>query len=72
MFREYIALPAHSLIKLPESSHSFTEWAAILGTGSAIENAFDGNREDQRSSLKKLSDSWQIVMLSFLSIGLLR
>lgn len=44
MFREYIALPAHSLIRLPESSHSFTEWAAILGTGSAIGNAFNGNR----------------------------
>ncbi|RDW64678.1 hypothetical protein BP6252_10329 [Coleophoma cylindrospora] len=43
MLQEYIAIPAHALIKLPKSSHSFTQWASIVGTGSTVWNAFYGN-----------------------------
>jgi NADPH:quinone reductase-like Zn-dependent oxidoreductase len=43
MLREYIALPAHAIIKLPKSSHSFTQWAAVVTTGSTVWNAFYGN-----------------------------
>ena len=41
--REYIALPAHAIIKLPPSAHSFQDWAALVGTGSTAWNAFYGN-----------------------------
>lgn len=43
MLREYIALPAYAIIKLPRSSHSFTQWAAMVCTGSTVWNAFIGN-----------------------------
>jgi NADPH:quinone reductase-like Zn-dependent oxidoreductase len=43
VLREYIALPAHAIIKLPKSSHSFSEWAAVVTTGSTVWNAFYGN-----------------------------
>lgn len=43
MLREYIALPAHAIIKLPKSSHSFDQWAAMVQTGSTVWNAFYGN-----------------------------
>jgi NADPH:quinone reductase-like Zn-dependent oxidoreductase len=41
--REYIALPAHILIKLPKTSHKFEQWAAMVGTGSSVWNSFYGN-----------------------------
>ncbi|KAL7620385.1 hypothetical protein AAE478_009380 [Parahypoxylon ruwenzoriense] len=44
MLREYVALPACILIKLPKSSHSFAQWAALVGTGSTAWNAFYGGR----------------------------
>ncbi|KAE9362791.1 NAD(P)-binding protein [Stipitochalara longipes BDJ] len=43
VLREYIALPAHAIIKLPKSAHSFEDWAAIITTGSTVWNAFYGN-----------------------------
>lgn len=43
MLREYIALPVHAIIKLPESTHGFAEWAAVITTGSTVWNAFYGN-----------------------------
>lgn len=43
MLREYIALPAHAIIKLPKSSHGFIQWAAMVCTGSTVWNAFYGN-----------------------------
>ncbi|KAG9228976.1 hypothetical protein BJ875DRAFT_508218 [Amylocarpus encephaloides] len=43
MLREYIALPPHILVKLPKSSHSFAQWAAMVCTSSTAWNAFYGN-----------------------------
>lgn len=41
--REYIAVPAHAVIKLPKSSRSFTQWACLPTTGSTAWNSFYGN-----------------------------
>lgn len=43
MLRQYIVLPAHIVIKLPETSHGFAQWAALVGTGSTVWNCFYGN-----------------------------
>ncbi|TVY12679.1 Zinc-type alcohol dehydrogenase-like protein [Lachnellula arida] len=43
MLREYVVLPAHSTIQLPNSSHSFTQWAALVQSGATVWNAFNGN-----------------------------
>ncbi|KAF8858850.1 NAD(P)-binding protein [Acephala macrosclerotiorum] len=43
MLREYIALSAHAVIKLPKSSLGFADWAAVVCTGSTVWNAFYGN-----------------------------
>lgn len=43
MLREYIALPAHVVVKLPESSHDFAEWAALVQSGLTAWNALYGN-----------------------------
>ena len=43
MLREYIVLAEHTIVKLPKSSHSFTQWAAMPTTGSTAWNAFYGN-----------------------------
>lgn len=44
VLREYIVLPAHATIKLPKSSsHSFTEWAAMVTTAYTVWNAFYGS-----------------------------
>jgi NADPH:quinone reductase-like Zn-dependent oxidoreductase len=43
MLREYVALPAHILIKLPKSTLSFNQWASMVGTGGTMWNAFYGN-----------------------------
>jgi NADPH:quinone reductase-like Zn-dependent oxidoreductase len=43
VLREYIALPAHAMIKLPKSSRSFDQWAAVVQAGSTVWNAFYGN-----------------------------
>lgn len=40
--REYIALPANQLVKVPKSSHTFTDWAAVLSTGVTTWNCFYG------------------------------
>ncbi|KPM42708.1 hypothetical protein AK830_g3871 [Neonectria ditissima] len=42
VLREYIAFPAHAVIKLPKSSHSFSQWAALVTTGSTAWNALYG------------------------------
>ncbi|KIW51784.1 hypothetical protein PV05_10470 [Exophiala xenobiotica] len=42
VLREYIVLPAHTVIKLPKSPHTFSEWAALVGTGTTIWNCFYG------------------------------
>ncbi|KAK5195682.1 hypothetical protein LTR99_002207 [Exophiala xenobiotica] len=42
VLREYIVLPAHVVIKLPKSPHSFSEWAALVGTGTTTWNCFYG------------------------------
>ncbi len=44
VLREYIAVPAHAIIKLPNSSRSFSQWAAVVTTGSPVWNAFSGNK----------------------------
>ena len=43
MLREYVVLPAHILIKLPKSTLSFNQWAAVVCTGATVWNAFYGN-----------------------------
>lgn len=43
MLREYIALPAHVLIKLPKTTHSFAQWASMITAGGTAWNAFCGN-----------------------------
>lgn len=43
VLREYIAIDAHAIIKLPKSSRSFSQWAAAVTTGSTVWNAFYGN-----------------------------
>ncbi|KAI1171664.1 GroES-like protein [Nemania sp. FL0916] len=45
VMREYVAVPAHSLIKLPacKSSRDFVKWAATPCTVSTVWNAFYGN-----------------------------
>lgn len=43
MLRNFIALPAHAIIKLPKPTHSFTQWSAVVTTGSTVWNAFYGN-----------------------------
>ncbi|KAF2709329.1 putative zinc-containing alcohol dehydrogenase [Pleomassaria siparia CBS 279.74] len=43
MLREYVVLPATALVKLPQSSLGFAQWAAVCGTGSTVWNAFYGN-----------------------------
>ncbi|KAI0384112.1 hypothetical protein F5Y04DRAFT_293472 [Hypomontagnella monticulosa] len=40
--KEYVALPAHILVKLPEASHSFAQWASLVCTGSTAWNALYG------------------------------
>ncbi|KAH7020228.1 hypothetical protein EDB80DRAFT_870819 [Ilyonectria destructans] len=39
VLREYMALPAHAIIKLPKSSHSFTQWASMITTAGTAWNA---------------------------------
>lgn len=43
--REYIALPAHALIKIPKkkSDLSFAQWASLPGVGSTVWNSFYGS-----------------------------
>jgi NADPH:quinone reductase-like Zn-dependent oxidoreductase len=43
VLREYITLEANTVVKLPKSSHSLTQWAALVTTGSTVWNAFYGN-----------------------------
>lgn len=43
MLREYVVLPAYSIIKLPKSSHTFTQWASLVQSGATVWNAFYGN-----------------------------
>ncbi|KAK7418751.1 hypothetical protein QQX98_003769 [Neonectria punicea] len=42
VLQEYMALPAHAVIKLPKSSHNFTQWAALVTIGSTAWNALYG------------------------------
>ncbi|KAH7120459.1 hypothetical protein EDB81DRAFT_914046 [Dactylonectria macrodidyma] len=44
VLREYMAVPAHALIKLPKSSHSFTQWASMATTASTAWNSLYGNQ----------------------------
>ena len=44
MLREYVALQSHVAVKLPKSQHSFTQWAALVQSGSTVWNAFYGNK----------------------------
>jgi NADPH:quinone reductase-like Zn-dependent oxidoreductase len=45
MLREYIVLPAHALVRIPESSASgFGHWASLVCAGSTAWNAFYGNK----------------------------
>lgn len=46
VLREYIAIPAHSLIKLPpcETPQDYVQWAATPSTASTVWNAFYGNK----------------------------
>ena len=43
MLREYVVLPAHILVKVPKSTLSFNQWAAVVCTGSTVWNAYYGN-----------------------------
>jgi NADPH:quinone reductase-like Zn-dependent oxidoreductase len=43
MLREYVVLPSNVLTKLPKSTLSFNQWAAIVCTGATVWNAFYGN-----------------------------
>ena len=43
VLREYLTLPAHVVIKLPESSLTFDEWACVPCTGATAYNALFGN-----------------------------
>ncbi|KAH6890282.1 hypothetical protein B0T10DRAFT_596404 [Thelonectria olida] len=42
VLRQYIALPEHAAIKLPNSPHSYSQWAGAVTTGSTVWNAFYG------------------------------
>ncbi|RYP37690.1 hypothetical protein DL768_010840 [Monosporascus sp. mg162] len=42
LLRQYVALPAHGAIKLPDTSHTLTQWAALACTGATVWNAFYG------------------------------
>lgn len=43
VLREYIVLPAHAVVKLPTSSHDFSQWASLPSVGSTVWNSFYGN-----------------------------
>ncbi|TVY82204.1 Zinc-type alcohol dehydrogenase-like protein [Lachnellula suecica] len=43
LLREYVSVPAYGLIKLPKSSHDFTQWAALVQAGTTAWNALYGN-----------------------------
>ncbi|OAL32021.1 hypothetical protein AYO22_00891 [Fonsecaea multimorphosa] len=43
VLREYIVLPVHQVIKLPKSSHTLTEWSAMVATASTMWNCFYGS-----------------------------
>ncbi|EXJ77539.1 hypothetical protein A1O3_09766 [Capronia epimyces CBS 606.96] len=44
VLREYFVVPAHAVIKIPQSSsHSLTDWAAMTTTGATVWNAFYGH-----------------------------
>ena len=42
VLRQYLVLPAHATVKLPPSSHSFSDWAATVTTAYTVWNAFYG------------------------------
>ncbi|RYO90322.1 hypothetical protein DL766_006906 [Monosporascus sp. MC13-8B] len=42
MLQQYVALPANGVIKLPDTSHTLTQWAAAACTGATVWNAFYG------------------------------
>lgn len=42
VLREYIALPEHVVVKVPESKLSFTQWASLITTGLTAWNALFG------------------------------
>jgi NADPH:quinone reductase-like Zn-dependent oxidoreductase len=42
VLRQYLVLPAHSTVKLPRSSHTFSDWAATVTTAYTVWNAFYG------------------------------
>ncbi|RYP74432.1 hypothetical protein DL769_004009 [Monosporascus sp. CRB-8-3] len=42
LLRQYVALPAHAVIKLPDTSHTLTQWAAVPCTGATVWSAFYG------------------------------
>jgi NADPH:quinone reductase-like Zn-dependent oxidoreductase len=66
--REFIALPAHAIIKLPKPSHSFSDWAAVIPTGSTVWNSFYGNTPlkpgDTVLVLGKFSDPEKSIILT--------
>lgn len=43
VLRQYIVLPAHVAVRLPDSRHTFTEWAASITTSYSVWNAFYGS-----------------------------
>ena len=43
VLREYIIIPASAVVKLPESSLSWAQWSALVGTGSTVWNVLYGN-----------------------------
>lgn len=42
VLQQYIVLPAHATVKLPCSSHTFSDWAATVTTAYTVWNAFYG------------------------------
>ena len=51
-------MPAHAVIKIPESSRSFAEWAALPVTAVTAWNAFYGNTALKPGSTIVLQGKW--------------
>jgi NADPH:quinone reductase-like Zn-dependent oxidoreductase len=45
VLREYVVLPYQSVVKLPNTDHSWEQWAALVGAGGTAWNSFYGPQQ---------------------------
>ncbi|KEF54031.1 uncharacterized protein A1O9_09826 [Exophiala aquamarina CBS 119918] len=64
VLRQYLVLPAHATVKLPQSSHSFSEWAASVTTAYTVWNAFYGCLSLKPGQTVLLLDSTPILIFA--------